>query len=302
MSSAKTNTRGRNSAIYTYAALAVAAAGILYYLYQRSQPRDRRENRASGEEETTSEAERNETLRPIIPPSQSRPRRRPPVELPTLRHQRPQQQNRNVRTRKRSMSISLRNTLIWNSSNDPDSPNYAFIENIIPLLEILTRNYTIYLVSSIKTEKEKDQILSLFRDANFFIPNTIDERKVLFCEKDEGKVHIIRHLEASVHVEGDGSDVIDLVRGFVERVVWVKRDANSTIYTNRFFTKNDTIPSSTTSRNRPRTETRGSTSNTNSTTNNITTVDTSQWNNVEICSSLLTSSLNSDPLLMRRRR
>ncbi|CAG8517929.1 761_t:CDS:2 [Ambispora leptoticha] len=279
MSSSKSNSRGRNSPLYTYAALAVAAAGIVYYVYQRSQFRERRDNRTGGEEGTGSELERNEAARRNPNTTQTRLRRRV-TDLST--RGRSVQARQSVRLKRKAMSISLKDTLVWNPSNDPDSPNYAFVENILPLLQVLTKSYDIHLVAPVKNEPEKEQILSLFRNADLFSPIGIDERKVLFCETEEGKIHIVRHLESSVHIEGGSAETVDLVRGFVERIVWINSRSNNTIgITSNGFTISSSNSASSSS---------GS------------SVDTSQWINVEICKSLLLSSLNHDRQTIKRKK
>ncbi|CAG8493812.1 12708_t:CDS:2 [Ambispora gerdemannii] len=276
MSSSKSNSRGRNSPLYTYAALAVAAASIAYYIYQRSQPRERRDNRTGGEGGTGTELERNETQRNINTTNQTRLRR--VVDSPTRGRSATSRQS--ARIRRKQMSISLKDTLIWNPSNDPDSPNYAFVENVLALLQVLTKSYDIHLVAPVRNDQEKEQILSLFRNADLF--SSIDERKVLFCETEEGKIHIVRHLESPIHIEGGTAETVDLVRGFVERIVWINSKANNNntfgIARNVFAISSNSASSS-----------------------SVSSVDTSQWTNVEICNSLLASSLNLDRLIKRRK-
>jgi hypothetical protein len=54
----------------------------------------------------------------------------------------------------------------------------------------------------------------------------LDRRRVLFCSTEEGKIHLIRHLESQLHIEGgwecdDGEDIVRKIRPFVPKVIWV---------------------------------------------------------------------------------
>ncbi|CAG8825586.1 8740_t:CDS:2, partial [Dentiscutata erythropus] len=124
--------------------------------------------------------------------------------------------------KKKTMSISMKNVLLWNPSSDPETPNHAFFENVVPLLNLLSKSYEIYLICPVSSFQEKEQILNFLRHANLLKPGTIDEQRVLFCETQEGKVHIIRHIEANIHIEGgiNGEETVEMVRGFVGNVIW----------------------------------------------------------------------------------
>ncbi|CAG8513118.1 4498_t:CDS:2 [Acaulospora colombiana] len=166
--------------------------------------------------------------------------------------------------KKKTMSISMKNVLLWNPSPDPEAPNHAFYENIIPFLNHLAQLYVIHLVCPVDSSQEREQILCLLRNANLFSSNVIDERRVLFCETQEGKIHIIRHLEANVHVEGgtNGEETVEMVRGFVDKVIWLMQGGSMG---NGVWAEGSEIKSN---------------------------LDRNQWNNVEICRNLWTSSLN----------
>ena len=127
-------------------------------------------------------------------------------------------------------------------------------------------------------------IISLLRHAGLF-EGVIDERRVLFCETEVGKVHIIKHIGASVHVEGAtgvvGENIVEDVRTFVGKVVWVvkrldrERDGESD---GSGKEKHETSESSESSEssvlNKP--------------------VDRSKWANVEISESLIMSNLSRE--------
>ncbi|CAB4381080.1 unnamed protein product [Rhizophagus irregularis] len=244
----KTVSQRPTSSAITYAVLAAAAVGFLaVFVFRRIYPQPRRGRDQDDEAPTRPE---------------------------TRRVTRTERDQRNLASRlfrnallppkKKTISISMKNTLLWNPSSDPDSPNHAFIENIVPFLHQLSKIYVIHLICPVSSEQEKQQILGLLRNSKLFSSKVIDERRVLFCESDEGKIHIIRHLEANVHVEGgiNGEEVVEMIRGFVGSVLWAIRGGNSEPIN---WAETGEVKAN---------------------------VDRSQWSNVEICSSLWTSSLN----------
>jgi len=130
----------------------------------------------------------------------------------------------NARRRKRVMSISLKNTILWNPSSDVNSPNHAFQEKATHLLQQLSNYYHIYIIVHMNSAQERNQIDEMLTNSGIF--KFIDRRKLLYCETEEGKIHMIRHLEPAVHIEGgwendDGEDIVRKIRTFVGKVVWV---------------------------------------------------------------------------------
>ncbi|CAG8453745.1 12045_t:CDS:2 [Acaulospora morrowiae] len=251
--SSKSVVRRSNTPLLTYAILAVAAVGFCaLYIYHRTQPQQRRDSEDENELEDTTEPQPRRRTERRVPRSQDRE-----LNLASRLF-------RGATPKKKSMSISMKNVLLWNPSPDPEAPNHAFYENIVPFLHHLSQSYVIHLVCPINSSREKEQILGLLRNANLFSSNAIDERRVLFCETQDGKIHIIRHLEASVHIEGgtNGEETVEMVRGFVEKVIWVMQGGSA---------GNSAWAESSESK---------------------LNVNRNQWNNVEICQNLWTSSLN----------
>ncbi|CAO3690956.1 hypothetical protein G6F70_006280 [Rhizopus microsporus] len=128
---------------------------------------------------------------------------------------------------KKKMTISLKNTVLWNPSSDASM--YAFHENAVQLLSKLTHLYDIYVIIHVSSDEERRVIQSLLENAQLFTEkkeSTLDSRKVLFCSEEEGKMHIIRHIEPSVHIEGgwerdDGEEIVKRLKPFVNRIIWV---------------------------------------------------------------------------------
>ncbi|CAG8624614.1 21237_t:CDS:2, partial [Rhizophagus irregularis] len=110
----KTVSQRPTSSAITYAVLAAAAVGFLaVFVFRRIYPQPRRGRDQDDEAPTRPE---------------------------TRRVTRTERDQRNLASRlfrnallppkKKTISISMKNTLLWNPSSDPDSPNHAFIENI----------------------------------------------------------------------------------------------------------------------------------------------------------------------------
>lgn len=118
-------------------------------------------------------------------------------------------------------------TALWNPSSDVDTPNHAFRENAAALLTQLSYIYDIYIIVHVNSEEERESIKVLLENAGLFTSNQeLDNRKVIFCQEEEGKIHIIRHIEPFIHIEGgwekdDGEDIVKKLRPFVHKIVWV---------------------------------------------------------------------------------
>ncbi|KAI9254272.1 hypothetical protein BY458DRAFT_326258 [Sporodiniella umbellata] len=132
------------------------------------------------------------------------------------------------RKNKKKMTISLKNTILWNPSCDVGM--YAFQEDVVQLLHQISHLYEVYIVVQVSSEEEHKSIQSLLENAQggLFSVNSkhIDQRKIVYCSEEEGKMHIIRHIEPAVHIEGgwekdDGEDVVRKLRPFVSKIIWI---------------------------------------------------------------------------------
>ncbi|KAI9469828.1 MAG: hypothetical protein EXX96DRAFT_612333 [Benjaminiella poitrasii] len=133
-----------------------------------------------------------------------------------------------VRKNRKRMTISLKNTVLWNPSTDIDTPMYGFRENSINLLARLSYVYDIYIVVHVSSEEEKSNIQHFLMNglSNVTTQHFIDSRKIIYCSEEEGKIHIVRHLEPFIHVEGgwemdDGEEIVRKLKPFVHRIVWI---------------------------------------------------------------------------------
>lgn len=105
---------------------------------------------------------------------------------------------------------------------------YAFQENSIQILTRLSCLYDIYVIVHVNSDEEKHNIQTLLASSStdgLFLDG-LDNRKIIFCSEEEGKVHIIRHIEPSIHVEGgwekdDGEDIIKKLKPFVSKLIWI---------------------------------------------------------------------------------
>lgn len=131
---------------------------------------------------------------------------------------------------KKKMTISLKNTVLWNPSRDVNTPNHAFHENTVLLLNKLAQVYDIYVMIQMSHELERHQIQQLLNNANL----AIDSRKILYCSTEQGKLHLIKHIQPSIHVEGggeldDGQFIIDQLKNSnIEQRIWVTSSDNHT--------------------------------------------------------------------------
>ncbi|CAO3587789.1 unnamed protein product [Absidia cylindrospora] len=125
--------------------------------------------------------------------------------------------------KRKRVTISLKNTILWNPSSDVETPNHAFHEHGQALLSQLLQQHEVYILIHVTGEEEKAQMEHLLENG---VLEGLDMRKVLFCSTEEGKIHIIRHLEPQLHIEGgweydDGEDIIRKIRPFVAKAIWV---------------------------------------------------------------------------------
>ncbi|ORZ24983.1 hypothetical protein BCR41DRAFT_333587 [Lobosporangium transversale] len=120
-----------------------------------------------------------------------------------------------VKRNRKVMTISLKNTIVWNPSPDPTTPNYGFVEGAVPLLFHLAENYNLHLILLCPSLTQQHQN---GKDRS----KLIDPRQVLICETEEGVGHVVRHLESQVHVEALQS-VLEMVQGVVPKVVFVQK-------------------------------------------------------------------------------
>lgn len=73
------------------------------------------------------------------------------------------------------------------------------------------------------SEQERHQIHQLLNNANLLV----DPRKILYCSTEQGKLHLIKHIQPSIHIEGgwemdDGRFIIEQLKNDVEQKIWIK--------------------------------------------------------------------------------
>lgn len=101
---------------------------------------------------------------------------------------------------------------------------HAFHENTVLLLNQLVQLYDIYVMIHITSDQERHQIHQLLNNANLLI----DPRKVLYCSSEQGKLHLIKHIQPAIHVEGgweldDGSLIMEQLAASVEQKIWISK-------------------------------------------------------------------------------
>ncbi|KAI8915449.1 hypothetical protein DFJ77DRAFT_430349, partial [Powellomyces hirtus] len=108
--------------------------------------------------------------------------------------------------------VALRSqVIVWNPSPDPTTPNHAFRESALPYLQHLVSHskprFQIHLITVVSSDEEEAQIRSLLASTTLYADG-LDERRVLYCATEEGKAHLVRHIEPHVHVD-ENDDVIE---------------------------------------------------------------------------------------------
>lgn len=117
--------------------------------------------------------------------------------------------------------------MLWNPSPDVDTPIYAFQEHSIQLLTRLSYLYDIYVIVHVNSQEEQEGIQKLLTHATGgLFTDLIDPRRIIYCSEEEGKIHIIRHIEPFIHIEGgwemdDGEDIVQKLKPFVTKIIWI---------------------------------------------------------------------------------
>ncbi|KAJ3044002.1 hypothetical protein HDV00_003530 [Rhizophlyctis rosea] len=122
-----------------------------------------------------------------------------------------------------SITISMKNIILWNPSPDPQTPNHAFIEGALPFLLALVSSpyYIVHLIMVVSSDKEQQYIERLLQKSNLYTSG-LDKRRVLFCETEEGKAHIVRSISPALHMDNNDS-VIRMVSPFVNVALRVRK-------------------------------------------------------------------------------
>ncbi|KAI9360136.1 hypothetical protein BD770DRAFT_362208 [Pilaira anomala] len=130
---------------------------------------------------------------------------------------------------KKKITVSLKNTVLWNPSPDVDTPMYGFQEKSIQTLTRLSYLYDLYIIVQVNSDEEKGNIQQLLENASSvdgLLFDSVDKRKILYCSEEEGKIHIVRHIEPFIHVEGgwekdDGEEIVSKLKPFVSKIIWI---------------------------------------------------------------------------------
>ncbi|KAI8084531.1 uncharacterized protein BX664DRAFT_337197 [Halteromyces radiatus] len=134
-----------------------------------------------------------------------------------------------VLKKKKKLTISLKNTILWNPSQDVDVSNHAFHENAVLLLSRLCQQYEVHLLIHINNPDEHEQIKRLLtpiisgHSSNILL----DLTRIHYCHDEKTKLHLVQHvLCPAIHVEGgweldDGEDMVRELRSSVTKLIWV---------------------------------------------------------------------------------
>ncbi|KAJ3281902.1 hypothetical protein HDU79_010395 [Rhizoclosmatium sp. JEL0117] len=128
------------------------------------------------------------------------------------------------------LSISLNNIIVWNPSPCPNDPTFAFQPDALRFLTSLLQSPqrpVVHLISTVINPTQTELILDLLRSNGLFSKG-LDQRRVLFCDTVQGRVHLVKHLGSVVHVDDDDQVLIDLVP-HVKKLIRVKRSVKVTV-------------------------------------------------------------------------
>ncbi|KAJ3129487.1 hypothetical protein HK098_001254 [Nowakowskiella sp. JEL0407] len=127
------------------------------------------------------------------------------------------------------LTISVQKLILWNPSPDPLSPIYAFNENTLTILRniLASHIYTVYLIAVVSSDFEESQIHLLLTSPELgLVSSGLDKRKIIFCQTEEGKAYIVRHIGPMVHVD-DCDFTLSMLVKFVPRLVRVHRSSGA---------------------------------------------------------------------------
>ncbi|SAM02125.1 hypothetical protein [Absidia glauca] len=134
---------------------------------------------------------------------------------------------------KKKLTISLKNTILWNPSQDVTISNHAFHENALALLTQLNQRYDLHLLIH-TTTTDHDQIQRLLHT---IVTQRIDVSRIVYCQNEQHKLDLIQNvLRPAIHIEGgweldDGEDIIRALQSHVPRLVWVITRRRRTSFT-----------------------------------------------------------------------
>ncbi|KAF9977492.1 hypothetical protein BGZ73_005879 [Actinomortierella ambigua] len=95
---------------------------------------------------------------------------------------------RTVKRNRKVMTISIKNTIVWNPSPDPTAPNYGFVEGVVPLLFHLAENYNLHLILLCPSSSQQDQQSSSNDNTNGKTRQpTIQEEESLKADEQLGR-------------------------------------------------------------------------------------------------------------------
>ncbi|KAF9421327.1 hypothetical protein BGZ94_008865 [Podila epigama] len=252
MSNTKVSKNRKIGALIAYTTLACSLVSLGVYVYrQQSKAGSNRTSRAGDDHSSNQNSRQNLGNNTAATQSDSRSTEQQASSLSRLGSK----IARTVKKNRKVMTISLKNTIVWNPSPDPTTPNYGFVEGTLPLLFYLAENYNLHLIllcpppqqlqtrgkereltiqeqdemkqqQQLGQEREREQILTMLRNAGLISsgggPKLIDPRQLLICETEEGVGHVVRHLESQIHVESRPA-VVEMVQGVVPKVVVVQK-------------------------------------------------------------------------------
>lgn len=118
--------------------------------------------------------------------------------------------------RRRKVSIYT-NDLIFDISRS----SVSFTDNGRAILQSCIDRFELYIITKAPSEDLRRQILNLIEPLLPSLPSgQVDDRRVLFCESDEGRIHIVRHIASEYHIDASHDEAsIAKMQTFVGRII-----------------------------------------------------------------------------------
>lgn len=107
---------------------------------------------------------------------------------------------------------------------DQQSRVVSFLPDVIPQMKALASLFELFVVIRVDNDVMEQAVTKAFVDAGLFSVGLMDERKLVFCETDAGRVSVARQIESQLHVD-ESFEVVVALQRFLHCVALVCPDA-----------------------------------------------------------------------------
>ncbi|KXS21991.1 hypothetical protein M427DRAFT_151215 [Gonapodya prolifera JEL478] len=174
-----------------------AVIGGLLWLYTRQVPGRNKDDRSSSPPRTSSD-----------PPNTSRSSNSRVIGERGTRGLR----TRGVRKPKLTLNV---NGITWNVHGGKIEPLQANMTELVTLLS--SDEYNIFLIAEVNSDEE-EAITRQYVLNSDLVTAGFDGRQLVFCNSEEGRFHVVRHINPAVHVDTSAA-LLDRLSGHVSTVL-----------------------------------------------------------------------------------